>query len=166
MANKSGNEIERRWLLKSVPMVINTKLSEYESNLIKQWYITKSPVIRLRSIDDVKYELTIKTQSENKKKDSIGTPEENIPLSEIEFYNLLQLATTKSIIKRRYEIPIYKEKIAELDVFLGDHKGLIIIEVEFKTESERKKFAPPAWFGKNEITGKKEYSNSSLAIDL
>ena len=166
MANKSGNEIERRWLLESVPMVINTKLSEYESNLIKQWYITKSPVIRLRSIDDVKYELTIKTQSENKKKDSIGTPESNIPLSEIEFYNLLPRSTTRPIIKRRYLIPLQDRMTAELDIFLSEHKGLIIVEVEFRSEVEAKHFIAPAWFGKKEITGIKEYSNSSLAIDL
>ena len=158
------HEIERRWLLKKIPKNIN--LDEYKSKLINQWYITKTPVLRLRSEDSIEFTLTIKTRSKSVNKKDLGVPEFNIKLSAEEFYNVLPRVTTKAIVKRRHYIPLPDRMTAELDIFLGDHKGLIIVEVEFHSEVEAKNFIPPTWFGKKEITGNREYSNTNLAIDI
>ena len=41
-------------------------------------------------------------------------------------------------------------------------KGLMLAEVEFKTEEEAKNFKPPQWFGR-EVTFSGEYQNSYLS---
>ena len=50
----------------------------------------------------------------------------------------------------------------ELDVYGGDLDGLTVAEVEFDDERQAQEFEPPAWFG-DEVTGKEEYLNESLA---
>ncbi len=47
----------------------------------------------------------------------------------------------------------------EVDEFYGDNDGLIVAEVELKTEDE--KFKKPDWLGK-EVTGDVKYYNSML----
>jgi CYTH domain-containing protein len=47
----------------------------------------------------------------------------------------------------------------EVDEFLGDNKGLIVAEVELK--SEKQKIVLPPWIGK-EVTEDSRYANSSL----
>ena len=51
---------------------------------------------------------------------------------------------------------------AELDIFSGHYKGLMLVEVEFETEEQANAFVPPEWFGKD-VTFSGEYQNSRLA---
>lgn len=48
----------------------------------------------------------------------------------------------------------------EVDVFHGDNEGLIIAEVELRSEDEA--FERPAWLGR-EVTGDRRFYNASLA---
>jgi len=154
--SKSTHEIERRWLLTSIPKEI--KLKGLKFTEIKQTYISKRPVIRLRSHDNKKFILCIKTQG-NKK--SLARPEQEIEINKKEYISLFKRAITEPIIKKRYFFK-YKKLTIELDVFFGHLKGMVVIEVEFKSEKEAHAFIAPDWFGK-EITGIKKYANSSLA---
>ena len=61
----------------------------------------------------------------------------------------MKLRTGRLIKKRRYMVKAGKTEI-EIDVFMGDHRGLVIAEVEFATK--RAKFDRPGWLGK-EVTG-------------
>ena len=66
------------------------------------------------------------------------------------------------ITKVRYEIP-YGALTIELDVYRGAARGLAVAEVEFRTDRAVRRFVPPDWFGR-EVTGRKAYSNSQLAV--
>jgi adenylate cyclase len=72
---------------------------------------------------------------------------------------LMTLRTGRLIKKRRHVVKVGKTRI-EVDVFKGDHRGLVIAEVELL--SSRARFVPPDWLGK-EITGQKKYYNANLA---
>jgi adenylate cyclase len=63
----------------------------------------------------------------------------------------------------RYEFP-WKKFVIEIDIYRGEHAGLVVAEVEFPNHSSRKKFKPPGWFGR-EVTGNKRYSNLRLATE-
>ena len=71
----------------------------------------------------------------------------------------MRLRTGRIIKKRRHVVKARKTEI-EIDVFQGDHRGLIIAEVEIP--SKRAKFDHPDWLGK-EITNQKKYYNANLA---
>ena len=67
------------------------------------------------------------------------------------------------ITKKRYVIPLDTENLkAELDIFEGRHEGLRIVEVEFESEEQANRFAPPAWFGED-VTFDGRYHNSHLS---
>jgi adenylate cyclase len=53
--------------------------------------------------------------------------------------------------------------VFEVDVFEGDHTGLVIAEVELSSSEEHVDL--PHWIGK-EVTGDSRYYNSSLAQKL
>ena len=80
-----------------------------------------------------------------------------IPVSEAEM--LLKICEPNLIEKIRYEV---KEgiHIFEIDVFQGENEGLIIAEIELKSENEA--FKKPDWLGK-EVTGDVRYYNSLLS---
>lgn len=154
--NNNNHEIERRWIVPFIPKEIS--IGNLKFTDIVQTYISKKPVIRLRSHDKKEFVLCIKTQG-NKK--SLARPEQEIVINKKEYNSLLKISITEPIIKRRYFFK-YKNRTAELDIFDGYLRGMIIIELEFKSESEAYAFEAPEWFGK-EITGVKKYANSSLA---
>lgn len=154
--NKSTQEIERRWLLKEIPKEINLKNLSFTE--ISQSYLSKKPVIRLRSHDKKEFVLCIKTQGDKK---SLARPETEVAISQKEYQSLMRKSITEPIVKKRYFFK-YKKLTIELDVFFGYLSGLIVIEAEFKSEKQAVSFVAPEWFGE-EITGIKKYANSSLA---
>jgi len=72
---------------------------------------------------------------------------------------MLQLSITPMIEKYRTKV-LYEGKIWEVDEFEGDNKGLIMAEIELKSEDES--FLIPPWIGQ-EVTGDNRYFNSFLA---
>ena len=64
----------------------------------------------------------------------------------------------KIIEKTRYE-KVVGEHIWEIDVFHGENEGLVVAEVELKSESE--KLSIPSWV-QEEVTGELKYLNSNL----
>jgi adenylate cyclase len=64
------------------------------------------------------------------------------------------------LIKKRRHIAKAGKTKFEIDVFNGDHAGLVIAEVELSTE--RSRFERPEWLGK-EVTKDRRYYNASLA---
>ena len=52
--------------------------------------------------------------------------------------------------------------IWEVDVFLGENEGLIVAEIELKTEDES--FKIPDWIAQ-EVTAEEKYFNSNLTLN-
>ena len=65
----------------------------------------------------------------------------------------------KPIIEKTRHIYIYKDMKWELDEFHGENRGLLIGEIELKSESEN--IEVPEFILK-EVTGEKKYYNSML----
>lgn len=146
-------EIERKFLISSDDFKNEAQKKTY----IKQGFLStdKERTVRIR-IRDHKGFITIKGKS-NQSGTTRFEWEKEIPVNEAE--QLLNLCQDNIIEKYRYIVPSGSH-IYEVDEFLGIHKGLIIGEIELKTEDE--KFNKPKWIGK-EVTGQAQYYNSELS---
>lgn len=154
-------EIEKKYLFDELP----GKESDFPCDHMMQAYISRDPVIRIRSIEkaggDKAYVLTIKGEGLTMRE------EHELKMTKEQFDNLLPKTSGKVIDKLRYRIPlgIYaegEELVAEADCFLGDHQGLRIVEVEFPSEEAMNDFKKPAWF-KEDVSGDNRYHNSELS---
>ncbi|QDW27983.1 CYTH domain-containing protein [Pedobacter sp. KBS0701] len=148
-----GKEIERKFLIDQ-PKWDN--LDKPEGKLFRQGYLLtdKDKTIRVRTTETKGF-LTIKGQT-------IGATrleyEYEIPVDEAT--ELLDNFAVSELSKIRYEIT-FNGKLWEVDVFLGDNKGLIVAEIELGSEDET--FDLPDWIGK-EVTEEEKYYNSNLTV--
>ena len=147
-------EIERKFLLDGVP----AWLEQHESRRIAQGYLAigEETEVRLRRIDGERF-LTAKRGSGETRE------EVEVPLDPERFDRLWPLTEPRRIAKRRFLVPLDDGHRAEVDVYEGGLEGLIVAEVEFRSEEESDRFAPPAWFGP-ELTGDHRYANQELAL--
>ncbi|MFY8216282.1 MAG: CYTH domain-containing protein [Chthoniobacterales bacterium] len=145
-------EIERRFLLDHVPEDVLAS----PSVLIEQGYIAGHPVtVRLRSIESEGVFLTVKRGNLPDRE------EREVQLTQEQFEVLWPVTAGWRLEKRRYRVA-WAEHVIEVDVFSGRHTGLVIAEVEFRSNSAADQFTPPPWFGR-EITGEKNFSNAKLS---
>lgn len=146
-------EIERKFLVKELP-----KLDGLDFAIVNQGYLISSGVglLRIRTF----------IGSDNNKKGFITVKEKGL-LSRNEYEmeipyevanNFLERCE-KKVCKKRYFIP-NGETTIELDVFAKNLIGLVIAEVEMK--SEKQEINLPDWFGK-EVTSNEKYANINLA---
>lgn len=145
-------EIERKFLVKGDFLPFVTKKEK-----IVQAYLCASPekAVRIRIKGDLAY-ITVK-----------GPSNEN-GFSRCEFEYPIPLADAKEMLtlsdslieKERNYIPM-GEYVFEIDVFHGVHEGLIVAELELKSEDET--FEKPDWLGE-EVTGDERYYNAYLAF--
>ena len=148
-----NTEIERKFL------VLNTdfKKESYKKIKIIQGFLNthKKRTVRIRITDEQAF-LTIKGKS-NKSGTTRFEWEKEIDLQEAK--KLISLCEKGIIKKTRYLIKSGKH-IFEVDEFFGNHKGLLLAEIELNLENED--FIKPNWLGK-EVTGDKQYYNSVLS---
>jgi adenylate cyclase len=85
--------------------------------------------------------------------------EYDIPLDDAE--DMMRQAIGIIIEKTRYRVPS-AGFTWEIDVYHGDLSGLIVAEVEMKSEDDRPLI--PDWIGR-EVTGNYRYSNHYLALE-
>lgn len=131
-------ERERTFLAKELPQEIKTA----EPTRIVDIYIPDTPAhshLRLRQ-NGKTYEITKKTSVAAG--DASEHIEQTIPLTEEEFAALSR-CSTKRVAKDRYRIVI-DGTLAEIDVFIEDLAGLVLIDFEFDTEAEKNNFTPPS----------------------
>jgi CYTH domain-containing protein len=123
---------------------------------IIQAYISVDPLktIRIRIREDEAF-LTIKSPRLQGK---IGRDEWEYSIPPEDAKMMLSICLPGKIVKTRYLVP-YKEHIFEVDVFHDKNEGLIIAELELRSEDE--KFERPGWLGE-EVTGDPKYYNSNL----
>jgi adenylate cyclase len=146
-------EIERKFL------VLNQDFIDFATakNRIIQGYISTNPerTVRIRVKGNNGF-LTIKGKGNSSGATRLEW-ETEIPVADAE--KLMSLCEKGIIDKIRYEIP-YGKHIYEVDVFSGDHQGLVIAEIELTHEEES--FEKPIWLGK-EVTGDVKYYNAYLS---
>lgn len=144
-------EIERKFLVKG-----EFKAHAINSFDIVQGYLSPVPErsVRVR-IKEGKGYLTIKGIG-NESGVSRYEWEREIQLDEAKA--LLEICEPGVIKKTRYVIE-EGAHMFEVDEFFGDNKGLIIAEVELRSEDE--KFDKPVWLGR-EVTGDVKYYNAML----
>lgn len=131
-------ERERTYLARALPEGLEFDNSE----IIADHYIpadSRHPVIRIRRVGD-RYEMTKKQPLRGL--DSSVQTEDTIVLDKAE-YNALMLVPGKSFIKRRYYTEIDGHS-AEVDVYLEDLEGLVVIDFEFDSDEALNKFQTPA----------------------
>ena len=124
--------------------------------VIRQAYLaaTDAMSLRVRTIGKTKAYLTIKGNRSGSVRSEFEYP---IPFKDARA--LMKLRTGHLIKKRRHIIKAGKAHF-EIDVFQGDHRGLVVAEVELSKPHAR--FERPEWLGK-EVTDEERYYNASLA---
>lgn len=145
-------EIERKFLVTSEQY----KTQIVSSHNIRQGYLSLDPerIVRVRLSNQKGY-LTIKGKSSQS---GMSRFEWETEISVAHTTALLSLCLPPLIEKTRHLVK-FDQHIFEIDEFEGQNKGLLIAEIELKSESET--FTSPEWLGK-EITGNKKYYNSNL----
>lgn len=131
-------ERERTFLAKELPQEIKTT----KPTRIVDIYIPDTPAhshLRLRQ-NGKTYEITKKTSVAAG--DASKHIEQTIPLTEEEFAALSR-CSAKRVAKDRYRVVI-DGILAEIDVFIEDLAGLVLIDFEFDTEDEKDNFIPPS----------------------
>ena len=144
-----AKEIERKFL-------VNTKLYKAADNgeYIAQGYLSTKPdvTVRVRIKDKCGY-LTVKS-----KNDGISRNEFEYEIPVTDASEILKMCKSK-ITKRRHIVE-FKGNIWEVDIFEGDNAGLVVAEIELKSENET--FEKPIWIGK-EVSFDAKYYNSNLS---
>lgn len=130
-------EHELTYLAANIPPEIN----EVEPVRLLDVYIPDTlnhAKLRLRKKGD-NYEITKKTLVDVN--DASSQIEQTIVLTQEEF-EALAVVSSKRVEKDRYVVQL-AGRTAEIDVFLGDLKGLVLIDFEFDTTEEKDAFIAP-----------------------
>ena len=147
----SGLEIERKFL---VHKRMDWKRLASSCSHIQQGYFAAVNTVRVRIRDDKGY-LTIKGPSRN---GGLSRYEFEKEITLQEAQQLMLLCESGVIDNHRYLVP-YAGHTFEVDEFHGDNDGLVMAEVELKSENEP--FESPDFIGK-EVTGDRRFYNSHM----
>jgi len=144
-------EIERKFLVKG-----EFRNFVEKSVRIRQGYISSVPErsVRIRIMNDRGFQ-AIKGETNSSGKSRYEW-ETEIPVTEAE--ELLNICEPGLIEKTRHLVK-YGKHIFEIDEFYGENNGLILAEIELKSESEN--IEMPDWIGE-EVTGDPKYYNVML----
>jgi adenylate cyclase len=146
-------EIERKFLV-----ISNAYKDEaFKKTRIIQGFLNTHPerTVRVR-LKENKGILAVKGETS---KSGVTRFEWEKDISKTEAEALLKLCEKGIIDKIRYEVQVGNH-IFEVDEFFEDNLGLVVAEIELKTEDET--FVKPKWLGE-EVTGQIKYYNSQLS---
>lgn len=151
----SGLEIERKFLVKKGDAY---KRAAFSCSHIQQGYIpAKGATVRIRVRDEKGY-LTIKSHSAN---GGLTRYEFEKEISLDEAHHLMALCQGGVVDKHRWLVKSGSHTF-EVDEFHGANAGLVVAEVELRSEDES--YEKPDFIGP-EVTGDSHYRNSSLLSD-
>ena len=144
-------EIERKFLV----IDDSWKPQVVRSHVLKQGYLASSPgpTVRIRTSDESAF-LTIKGKT--------------IGFSRVEFEYEVPMDEALDLLKLSANTPIEKTRniikadghVWEIDVFEGANQGLVLAEVELRSEDEQ--VVLPSWIG-SEVSHDSRYFNSYLS---
>ncbi|MDO6761108.1 CYTH domain-containing protein [Tamlana sp. 2_MG-2023] len=146
-------EIERKFLVHSEAF----KNEAFKQTRICQGYLNsnKDRAVRIRIKGDLGY-ITVKGPSSPS---GLSRFEWEREIDQDEALALLKLCEETVIDKIRYEVQV-GEHVYEVDEFFGENQGLIVAEVELKSETQP--YIKPEWLAQ-EVTGDIKYYNSQLS---
>ena len=151
-------EIEKKWLIRQEDIPYD--LSKAEVYEIRQTYISFSPEIRVRDINDGSfYILTIKTDDPAFK--GLKRTEQEYYITKKEYSQLLTKKEGSTIHKTRYRLS-ENNNIIEIAIFHDQLDGLAYMEIEFPSTESANNFKDPDWVLKD-ITTDMSYKNGHLA---
>ena len=143
-------EIERKFLVKND----HWRLSADKGKNYRQAYLSRgNATVRIRTAGEKGF-ITIKGKTQG-----ISRPEFEYEIPFVDAEELFSLCTGMIITKKRFLV-LHEGHQWEIDVFEGANEGLVLAEIELKSENE--KFAIPDWAGA-EVSNDNSYSNSSLS---
>jgi len=148
-----GIEIERKFLIKKRDW---PKMDLSRGELYRQGYLLTDPskTVRVRQTADRGF-ITVKGISAGATRAEF---EYEIPFAEAG--ELIDRFATTELSKVRYHVRVGNH-LWEIDEFKGPNEGLLIAEIELKTETES--FELPSWIDR-EVTGEERYYNSNLTL--
>lgn len=150
-------EIEKKWIIDKDKIPYD--LSNSEITEIEQTYISFSPEIRVRKINNgTEYTFAVKT---NMTSDGLIRDEMENTITEEEYNNLLKKQEGNTIYKTRYQF-LDDGYLLAIDIFSGNLDGLAYLEIEFENQEEANNFQSPNWVTK-EVTCDVNYKNGHLA---
>lgn len=153
-------EIEKKFTVKRIPDHLDT----YEKKEIEQGYLCRNPIVRIRKSNN-DYILTYKSRFGLEEKVETAAKvcnEVEVMLNQEGYQHLKEKIDNRMVLKTRYLIPLEGGLKAELDIFAGHLKGLIVVEVEFPDEDSAECFIPPDWFDQD-VSLDSQYGNHYLA---
>ena len=150
-------EIERKWLID--PKNIPYDLSTLEHCEIEQAYISFSPTIRVRKMNDDRFILTVKSKPVG---NGLSREEYELDISRQDFDNLLKKAEGNIINKTRYYFHRDDGLLEEIDIFHGIFEGLSYMDIEFSSDKDAEGFPSPYWVTRD-VSKENGFSNDSLA---
>lgn len=147
-----GTEIERKFL--PAGEAWRTVTDALPGVVIRQGYLNsaKERAVRVRVMGEQGY-LTIKGPT-----CGASRLEFEYPVSLADAEAMLALAERPLIEKRRWNVPV-GDVVWEIDEFFGDNAGLVVLEVELRSEAQP--LTLPLWVGR-EVTADTRYANAAL----
>ena len=147
-----GIEIERKFLV----IGDGWRPQVTKATLFRQGYLSTNAkaTVRVRSRDDSVAHLTLKGKLSGSTRAEYEYP---IPIEDAR--ELLAMAAPHVIEKTRHLVPA-GDLTWEVDVFAGQHEGLVMAEIELVSEAQA--FEKPDWLGA-EVTDDDRYYNASLS---
>lgn len=145
-----AQEIERKFLVKGDSWRTLAKGTTYRQGYLNS---AKERTVRIRTVGDKAF-LTIKGLTVGATRTEY---EYEIPMADCNAM-LDVLAERPLIEKKRYKVD-FGGLTWEIDEFFGENTGLIVAEVELKSEDQA--FKKPDWIG-DEVTGDPRYFNANL----
>jgi adenylate cyclase len=145
----TGIEIERKFLVRTEmlpPLGPGVRMT--------QAYLGFEPVVRVRLAGERAW-LTVKGKGLLSRREV----ETEIPPATARELLDLRSPGTALVVKTRHRVEAGGH-VWEVDLFEGEHAGLVLAEVELSSEDEA--IAPPPWVGE-EVTRDPRYQNSNLA---
>ena len=145
-----AKEIERKFLVKGEVWKALARGTRYRQGYLNS---VKERTVRIRTVGDKAF-LTIKGLTVAATRTEY---EYEIPMADCNAM-LDALAERPLIEKKRYKVD-FGGLTWEIDEFFGENAGLIVAEVELKSEDQA--FKKPDWIG-DEVTGDPRYFNANL----
>ena len=150
-----ANEIERKFVLEALP----PEAASAPATEIEQGYLAVDDdlEVRLRRAGGERLLTAKRGHGESRQ-------EVEIRLYSEQFEALWPLTEGRRLRKTRHQVPLGAGLLVEVDRYDGKLGGLVVAEVEFRSEPASRAFQPPRWLGR-EVTGDAAYANQTLAIN-
>lgn len=149
-----GQEIERKFLVDKEKFKLFLIISDVEFVYIRQGFLStdNNKIVRIRTYNEIGY-ITLKGEGLISRSEY----EYEIPIKDA--IEIIHTMCGSIILKKRYKIP-FGNHTWEVDVFEDENYGLVVAEIELKSEDEP--FEKPEWIT-NEVTGIVKYYNNNIS---